>query len=98
MDRHPGRAVHLDGNPCISSKSTCCFYKPKGVITSHRRPGRRRRYELPRPDVLGPVGRLDKKHPGAALTNDTEFATTLRSLVSSAEDVPGESQYAVAMK
>jgi 23S rRNA pseudouridine2605 synthase len=77
-------AVHLDGRRLKPARKTyLLFYKPKGVITSHGDPERRKTvYEY-----LGdhgrwvfPVGRLDRDTSGLLLmTNDTEFADFVTS-------------------
>ncbi len=70
--------VHLDGNRLKQvRKLYLLFYKPKGVITSHGDPDRRKTvYDCLGPDVgwVSAVGRLDKDTSGLLLlTNDTEF-------------------------
>jgi 23S rRNA pseudouridine2605 synthase len=62
------------------------FYKPKGVVTSHRDPDNRRTvYDLldDIKDWVFPVGRLDKDTSGLLLmTNDTEFSEALTNPLS----------------
>ena len=76
----PGEDVlHFDGKRLKQArKRYYLFYKPKGVITSHRDPGRRKTvYDFldDRLQWVAPVGRLDKDTSGLILlTNDTEFA------------------------
>ena len=57
------------------------FYKPRGVVTTHRDPDNRRTvYDLLEglEDWVFPVGRLDKDTSGLLLmTNDTEFSESL---------------------
>jgi 23S rRNA pseudouridine2605 synthase len=76
----PGKdVIHLDGEILRHArKRYYLFYKPKGVITSHGDPSKRKTIY----DCLGakmpwvaPVGRLDKDTSGLILlTNDTDFA------------------------
>lgn len=71
--------LHLDGKRLKQArKRYYLFYKPKGVITSHGDPGKRKTvYDLldDSRQWLAPVGRLDKDTSGLLLlTNDTEFA------------------------
>jgi 23S rRNA pseudouridine2605 synthase len=72
-------AIHLDRNRLKQARKVyMLFYKPKGVITSHGDPEKRKTIY----DCLGkgmpwvsPVGRLDKDTSGLILlTNDTDFA------------------------
>jgi len=76
----PGEAVlHFDGKRLKQArKRYYLFYKPKGVITSHRDPDRRKTvYDFldDRMPWVAPVGRLDKDTSGLILlTNDTELA------------------------
>ncbi len=76
----PGRdTLHLDGNRLRRAHQVYLLLnKPKGVITSHGDPQRRKTVydyldrSLP---WVSPVGRLDKDSSGLLiLTNDTEFA------------------------
>lgn len=72
-------AVHFDGQRVKPARKVhLAFYKPKGVLTTHRDPGgRKTMYECldsKLPWVV-PVGRLDKDTSGLLLlTNDTPFA------------------------
>lgn len=71
--------IHVDGDRIRKARKTyLLFYKPKGVITSHRDPQKRRTvYDCLGPETpwVSPVGRLDKDTSGLLLlTNDTEFA------------------------
>lgn len=76
----PGEDVlHLDGKRLKQArKRYYLFYKPKGVITSHGDPGKRKTiYDLLDDSLqwVAPVGRLDRDTSGLILlTNDTEFA------------------------
>jgi len=62
------------------------FYKPKGVVTTHRDPDNRKTvYDLLDgiKDWVFPVGRLDKDTSGLLLmTNDTEFSEALTNPLS----------------
>ncbi len=84
----PGQDVlHVDGNRLRQAhKVYLLFNKPKGVITSHGDPQRRRTVydcldrSLP---WISPVGRLDRDTSGLLiLTNDTEFAAAVSDPVS----------------
>ncbi len=72
--------LHLDGNRLRpAGKLYLLFNKPKGVITSHGDPGKRKTvydYLGDHTNWVSPVGRLDKDTSGLLLlTNDTEFAS-----------------------
>ena len=72
--------LHLDGKRLkLARKRYFLLYKPKGVITSHGDPGKRKTvYDLLDSSLpwVAPVGRLDKDTSGLILlTNDTEFAS-----------------------
>jgi 23S rRNA pseudouridine2605 synthase len=62
------------------------FYKPKGVVTTHRDPGYRKTvydYLSGIKEWVFPVGRLDKDTSGLLiLTNDTYFSETLTNPLS----------------
>jgi 23S rRNA pseudouridine2605 synthase len=70
---------HLDGIRLRPARKLyLLFYKPKGVITSHGDPEKRKTiYDCLGPEVpwVAPVGRLDKDTSGLILlTNDNDFA------------------------
>ncbi len=76
--------IHLDGRRLKPARRTyLLFYKPKGVITSHGDPKRRKTVYESLGDYRGwvfPVGRLDKDTSGLLLlTNDTDFADFVTS-------------------
>ena len=76
--------VELDGKRLKRERRIyLLFYKPKGVITSHGDPARRKTVYDCLSDLghwVSPVGRLDKDTSGLLLlTNDTEFADFVMS-------------------
>ncbi len=86
VERDPDRwvrperdTIHFDGARLKRARRIyLLFYKPKGVITSHGDPDKRKTVYDYVGDMkcwVAPVGRLDKDSSGLLLlTNDTEFA------------------------
>jgi pseudouridine synthase len=80
-------SITCDGESLKERKKVyLMFYKPKGIVTTHRDPDNRRTvYDLldGLEDWIFPIGRLDKDTSGLLLmTNDTEFSESLTNPLS----------------